>query len=354
VITLLTGAPGAGKTALLVEWLRTIYADRPIYVHGLNGLLLPHQPVDANRWHLDVPDGALVVIDEVQQVWRPRGPGHAPAESVKELETHRHRGIDFVITTQKPNLVDANVRGLVGRHVHLRDTGWLGRHMYEWPECSENLAWKTCVVKRKYKLPSKAFALYKSASQHSAKVHTRSMLPLIVGGLLLASMVLVFMVYRTISSKTDKPAGPAGTASALPAQAEREGGGAGAHRAHGAAPSAQAWPVLNVSAVVKDREPYHDRGVHLEGCFGRARELHCTFALTVDGKRMRLVSAGELAASGYTVRYVAPCSVLLSFGDRERAVTCDAPAPVLERAAPAPREPAASSPTSSPGFALFG
>ena len=40
MITLLTGAPGAGKTAQLVEWLRTLYADRPLYVHGLNGLKL--------------------------------------------------------------------------------------------------------------------------------------------------------------------------------------------------------------------------------------------------------------------------------------------------------------------------
>ena len=127
MITLLTGAPGAGKTALLVEWLRTLYTDRPIYVHGLNGLTLDHFEVDGNQWHTELPDGAIVVIAEVQQVWRPRGPGHAPPASVQALETHRHRGIDIFLTTQKPNLLASNVRGLVGRHVHIRDTGWLGR-----------------------------------------------------------------------------------------------------------------------------------------------------------------------------------------------------------------------------------
>lgn len=208
MITLITGAPGAGKTALLVEWLRTLYADRPVYVHGLNGLQLPHQSIDASQWHTELPDGAILVVDEVQQVWRPRGPGHAPSPAVQALETHRHRGVDVFLTTQKPNLVDANVRGLVGRHVHLRDTGWLGRYMYEWPECSENLAWKTCHVKRRYKLPRKAFALYTSASEHTTVQKSRSWMPVITAALVAVALVLVFMVYRVIASKRE-PQAPA-------------------------------------------------------------------------------------------------------------------------------------------------
>lgn len=213
MITLLTGNPGAGKTAQLVEWLRTIYTDRPLYVQGLEGLSLAHEPVDAARWHLDVPDGSIVVVDEVQNVWRPRGPGHAPHDSVKALETHRHRGVDFFLTTQKPTLVDSNVRALVGRHVHIRDTGWLGRYIYEWPECSENLAWKTCHLKRKFKLPKKAFDLYKSSNLHTTVQKSRSMMPLITGALVLVAMLLVFLVYRTVASKVEaKPAAQAASA----------------------------------------------------------------------------------------------------------------------------------------------
>lgn len=196
MITLITGAPGAGKTALLVEWLRTKYKDRPIYVDGLEGLTLEHQPIDLARWHLDAPDGAIIVGDEAQKTFRPRGPGHAAPLHVTELETHRHRGIDFFLTTQKPNLLDLNVRGLVGRHVHIRDTGWRGRWVYEWPEISETLAWKTCHLKAKYKLPKKAFELYKSASEHTTVGKGKSMMPLITLGLVIAFLGVAFMIFK--------------------------------------------------------------------------------------------------------------------------------------------------------------
>ena len=42
MITVITGTPGAGKTALAVDLLQREYADRPLYVDNLNGLLLEH------------------------------------------------------------------------------------------------------------------------------------------------------------------------------------------------------------------------------------------------------------------------------------------------------------------------
>lgn len=216
MITLITGAPGVGKTALLVEWLRTIYKDRPIYVDGLEGLTLEHQPLDLARWHLDVPDGAIIVGDEAQKTFRPRGPGHAAPMQVTELETHRHRGIDIFLTTQKPNLLDLNVRGLVGRHVHIRDTGWRGRWIYEWPEISETLAWKTCHLKAKYKLPKKSFGLYKSASEHTTVRKGQSWMPMITLGLFGAFLGVAFMVVKIMQrhSGGDVATAPTQTASA--------------------------------------------------------------------------------------------------------------------------------------------
>lgn len=207
MITLLTGVPGSGKTAYLVDTLIDIAKDRPIYASGLDGLKIPHTPIDPERWHLDLPDGAVMVVDEVQKVWRPRGPSQAPSQAVKELEEHRHRGVDIYLTTQRPNLCDANVRGLVGRHVHFRDTGWLGRHMYEWPECSENLAWKTCHTKRKYKLPKRAFEFYKSASVHTKPVRGRSPLIWLCIVLLICVSIFGALLYRSLS-RSDAPAVP--------------------------------------------------------------------------------------------------------------------------------------------------
>ena len=76
MITLITGAPGAGKTSSLVKLLRELAKGRAIYVDGIPELKVPHLPLDdANRWPELVPDGSAVVIDEVQRVWRPSGPG---------------------------------------------------------------------------------------------------------------------------------------------------------------------------------------------------------------------------------------------------------------------------------------
>lgn len=312
MITLLTGAPGAGKTALLVEWLRTLYADRPLYVHGLQGLQLPHTPVDASRWHEELPDGAILVVDEVQQVWRPRGPGHPPSAAVQALETHRHRGIDVFLTTQKPNLLDANVRGLVGRHVHLRDTGWLGRYMYEWPECSENLAWKTCPLKRRFKLPTKAFDLYKSASLHTTAARGKSLMPVITGGLVVAFCGLAIMVYRTISEKVEPSETVADAAPAVSA------------RPPGAPPPAlgRSWPLYDAEPVSFNREPYAGRALQLEGQWEVGGVVSAVFGLLVDGERVATVSLAQVIAMGYVWTYLGPCAGVLRHGEVERLITC--------------------------------
>lgn len=208
MITLFTGQPGAGKTAALVHLLSELPGDRPVYVDGLEGLTLPHTKCDASKWHEELPDGAILVIDEVQRVWRPRGSTSKVPDSVAALETHRHNAIDVYCTTQAPRLLDANVRGLVGRHVHIRDTGWLGRHWYEWPECSESLAWKTCPVKKSYKLPKKAFGLYKSAVDHNKPIRTVPAALYWAIAFIVFALIAGVMAYRTFSKPVEdlKPA----------------------------------------------------------------------------------------------------------------------------------------------------
>lgn len=169
MITLITGAPGTGKTSALVDMLEGLGKDRQIYVHGIPELLIPHVQLDKpEEWMTTVPDGSVIIIDEVQNVWRPSGSGQKIPEHIAALETHRHHGLDFYIMTQGPNLVHANVRALVGRHIHLRDLGILGRHWYEWPECADNCrnSWRAAPIKHRYKLPKRIFDKYKSASLH--------------------------------------------------------------------------------------------------------------------------------------------------------------------------------------------
>lgn len=218
MISLFTGMPGAGKTAAVVDLIRELAKDRPLFVHFdpaerlrpeqkllHETLNIPHTPVNAATWHQEVPDGGILLIDEAQGCWRPRGPASKVPEAIAALETHRHAGVDIFITTQAPRLIDANVRGLVGRHVHIRDTGWLGRWWYEWPETNESLAWKTCPVKKRYKLPKKIFELYGSANVHTTPVRMAPKTLVLVAVLLACLAALIFMIVRSVDRHTSPP-----------------------------------------------------------------------------------------------------------------------------------------------------
>lgn len=171
-----------------------------VYSCGIPKLTLPAIPLsdaEARKWHevadkvdpLDpdeipvlsnIAEGSLIVIDEVQRLWRPTGAG-AVAPDIAALEIHRHHGLDFVVVTQHPSLLHRNVRALVGRHIHLRATA-LGNYLYEFPEWCENPQTKsarTSCVRARYRLPKAAFSLYESASLH-VKVSKRKPFQLFV------------------------------------------------------------------------------------------------------------------------------------------------------------------------------
>lgn len=208
MITFITGVPGTGKSNAVVSMLETIGKDRAVYVFGIPELKIPHVELpDPSTWPDTVPDGSVIILDEVQNVWRPRGPGQKVPEHVAKLELHRHRGLDFYIIAQGPNLVDANVRALVGRHVHLRDLGILGRWWYEWPECADNCrtAWKNAPIKKRYRLDKAAQAKYKSASVHIKPIRS---VPWMLAVMVLALCIVAFMSWRAygmISAKVNPP-----------------------------------------------------------------------------------------------------------------------------------------------------
>ena len=212
MITLITGAPGAGKTAALVSMLADLGKDRQLWVHGIPELKIKHETlVDPADWTTTVPDGSVVVIDEVQNVWRPRSSGSRVPDHVSALETHRHKGLDFYIITQGPNLLDTNVRALCGRHVHLRDVGFLGRWWYEWPECADQCrtTWKNAPLKKKYALPKKIFGEYKSASLHVKPIRSFPKMFIVLALALLAVAFMSWKIYSLIQDKVTPVAPPA-------------------------------------------------------------------------------------------------------------------------------------------------
>lgn len=171
MITLITGTPGAGKTLYTVAEELPKYKDRPLFVDGIPDLLLDHEqpPQSVEDWHLWLPENGVLVVDEAQRVWRPRGTGSKVPDGVAAMETHRHRGADILIITQHPNLIDPNIRRLVGRHVHVRRMfGWKRAIVYEW-DAATDPARVTTAIKRSWAYPKKAFASYKSASVHTSR-----------------------------------------------------------------------------------------------------------------------------------------------------------------------------------------
>jgi len=212
MITLITGAPGAGKSSALVSLLVELAKGRAIYVNGIPDLKVPHFPLDDPRkWMETVPDGSAIVMDEAQNTWRPLGPGQKVPEDIAALETHRHRGLDFFIITQGPRLIHANVRALVGRHVHLRDLGVLGRWWYEWPECADNCAasWKNAPLKKRYKIDKKTFGLYKSASEHIKPIRSFPKMLVVAIAAVIGTIGMAFYAYTRVLHRVEDSKKPA-------------------------------------------------------------------------------------------------------------------------------------------------
>ena len=220
MITLITGTPGAGKTAFTVSQIQDLCRaqNRPLFVLGIPDLQYDHiQVPPLDEWTKPLPseadpsliehvftfpDGSLIVIDEAQQVFRPRPVGSKVPPHVSAFERHRHSGLDFYLITQHPNLLDSNIRRLVSRHIHIR-ASWSGRQLYELPESFDpnNRAELARAATRPYQLPKDIFSKYKSASIHT---DTKRRIPLTVYALSALIIIMIITAYFVISRFSDQ------------------------------------------------------------------------------------------------------------------------------------------------------
>lgn len=226
-ITLLTGTPGTGKTAWIVKELLEFRKANPtyyIFVHGIRNLRgLAFEPVycksqlcdicrsstiaqDAKyveNWHEWKEPESLIVVDEVQRIWRPRVGSSQITPAVAMLETHRHYGVDFWIISQGSHLFDNFIRLLVGRHIHLV-ANWAGRKQYEWSECKQDVSSKTDAIVRPYTLPKHVFKHYDSAEVHTKQDKRK---PLSFYGVIILFCIAAFLIYRVANrlSQTTHP-----------------------------------------------------------------------------------------------------------------------------------------------------
>lgn len=201
MIYLITGVPGSGKTLYAVSTLvQKLLAEkvpqkdgsmleRRLVVDGIRDLVIPHEmmaerpeleamPLKGQtvenppgnglwNWYEWCKPGDIICVDEVQRFWRPRGMGTKPPPEIQMLETHRHLGVDFVLITQNPMLIDQNVRRLVGRHQNIRRLLGMARAIiYDWDSCAADVTRTKTATSSLWNYPKSAYKLYASSVLH--------------------------------------------------------------------------------------------------------------------------------------------------------------------------------------------
>jgi len=207
-IILITGLPGHGKTLYTIARFkaeaekkhREIFQcsgepDATIRKAGtlkpITGIKLAWPTIDPMKW-FEAPPGSLVIIDECQFVFPVRGRGE-PAEWIGRLATHRHLGIDIVLITQNPMLLDSFVRRLIDQHFHIvRKFGTKFATIHEYPNGVHDQVAKSRgqSITHEWSYPKDVFDLYTSAEVHTVKVRIPARVwllvavPFILGGLI--------------------------------------------------------------------------------------------------------------------------------------------------------------------------
>ena len=147
--------------------------SRPVYYWNIPDVVIPgwRRLDDPSKW-FELPVGSIIIMDEAQGLYRPRGTGSAVPDYVAKLETHRHKGYDIWLTTQHPMLIDSNVRRLVGKHRHVdRKFGSSAVVMHSWASCKEQCDKSHADSFRKNRLyPKEVFKWYKSSELHTHKL----------------------------------------------------------------------------------------------------------------------------------------------------------------------------------------
>jgi zona occludens toxin len=331
MITIITGVPGMGKTALLVSMMMEEHEKnekageplRPFFVMGVPDLQIDHSPVppviewtekrpdkDDPSVELDYftfPKNSIICIDEAQRVYRPRASTSKVPPHVAAHETHRHTGVDFWLLTQKPSLIDSNIRDLCGRHIHIKQ-GLFGRWLYEWTEYTDVKVKGNYedASKRKFSPPKKAFTKYKSAELHTKQPRRFHQVFIVLALAVAFTGYNGFNVYHKFSSKTSgEPIAKNDNAS----DRNIAVGTLAPQPSIATAPSIQ--PVKYEQPPVE--HPYQDFEFIIVGQITSPSRDLTYYRLMNDKGRVVDTNSEELSALGYEIRQSNYCSAFLFY-----------------------------------------
>lgn len=350
MITIITGIPGMGKTSLLVSMMMKEQAQegggRPFFVMGVPDLQLDHSKCPpVKEWtelrpdpddpdlmlpYFTFPPNAIVVIDEAQRVYRPRAAGSKVPDHVAAFETHRHTGVDFWLLTQKPMLIDANIRELCGRHIHIRPT-ILGRYLYEWPEFADvkSKSERDLASKRRFKPPKQAFSQYKSSVLHVKHKFRLNNLVVMAALGILASAYFGWDIYKLYQRKTQQP-------QAVAQETVKDPGQPTQSLVQAMTPQLEQLKRENDLAqpvALQDQpkpvavHPFQDYAFIMRGTIEFRGQQKILFQLRNQTNNAIDINSDELKELGYIIRLVNTCSALLFFQGATVVSGCESAAP---------------------------
>lgn len=212
MIILRTGTPGAGKTLnTIAEYLDfkgvVYYLGIPELSPELGWIEITEE--DFKVWYKrEWEPGSVLIIDEAQLLIPQRTKG-APPDYVEALSKHRHYGVDIVLITQHPSMIDAFARRLVGKHIHfhrpfgLRSTTRFEKETVMASPDRPLDRWGS--GKKRVKLDKKIFKLYKSTVLDTQTKAIPFRLVFVLGGIV-AGFIFVFSVLNhLLSGSSSKP-----------------------------------------------------------------------------------------------------------------------------------------------------
>jgi zona occludens toxin len=213
MLKLVTGLPGAGKTSNeLWDFLNNKdYAGRPKFATPIKGFVPADHgvtPIDhIDKWQ-ELPDGAVILCDEVQRYCGTDIGREAP-QWVQDFAIHRHSGKDFIFITQAPGFLHPFARKLVQPHVNYHRPYNLGRSMrYTWESVQTDPASKTARASGQsamVKADPEVFKVYTSTviDTHKPKPPLKPLV--ILGAAVLVAVVAFFYAFKYVKHFTNDP-----------------------------------------------------------------------------------------------------------------------------------------------------
>ena len=207
MITLITGKTGNGKSLYAITEIekRRIAEGREIYYHGIPELKLDWIYFDEPRKWSELPQGAIIVIDEARAAFPVRPNSSTVPDYVAAFELHRKQGHDIYLLSQQPSFLDNHIRKLTDVHFHLmREFGDEVSIVHKWFTCKDNCHLvRDGSITSKFEYPKQNYGLYKSAELHTIKpqkpfrYYLKYIIPLIV-------VALCVVAYYAFSSAIHK------------------------------------------------------------------------------------------------------------------------------------------------------